>query len=43
VAENPDRYRAMARANHQYARSHFLASQAAARLERVYDAILQRR
>lgn len=39
VAEDPDRYRAMALANHAYARRHFLASQAAARLDAIYDSL----
>lgn len=39
IVENPEDYRAMASANHRYARSHFLASQAAARLEGIYGAI----
>lgn len=36
IAADPDRYRAMSLANHQYACRHFLASQAAAQLQRVY-------
>ena len=39
VAEDRERYRRMARANHEYARTHFLASEAARRLERIYASI----
>lgn len=39
VAQDPDRYRAMSLANHAYARRHFLASQAAARLDAIYDSL----
>lgn len=39
VAQDQKRYRAMASANHHYARTHFLASQAAARLDRLYNAL----
>lgn len=39
IADDPDRYRAMALANHEYARRHFLASQAAARLDAIYGSL----
>lgn len=39
VAEDQERYRRMAHANHQYARTHFRASEAARRLERIYASI----
>lgn len=39
VAQDPEAYRAMASANHDYARRHFLASQAAARLDGIYGKI----
>jgi glycosyltransferase involved in cell wall biosynthesis len=39
IAEDQERYRLMAHANHQYARTHFLASEAARRLERIYASI----
>lgn len=39
IAEDQARYQRMAHANHQYARSRFLASEAARRLENIYASI----
>jgi len=39
IAGDPEHYRQMARANHQYAQDHFLASQAARRLEQIYSSL----
>lgn len=39
IAEDQERYRLMAHANHHYARTHFLASEAAHRLDRLYASI----
>lgn len=39
IFANPQQYCDMAHANHQYAKKHFLASQAAVRLDRIYQQI----
>lgn len=39
VTEDREHYRRMAHANHQYASTHFLASEAARRLDRIYASI----
>ena len=39
ILEDEDRYAEIAQANHRYAGEHFLASQAARRLEKIYQAL----
>jgi glycosyltransferase involved in cell wall biosynthesis len=39
MAEDREHYRRMARANYQYAQTHFLASRAASRIEEIYESI----
>ncbi len=39
IIDDPEHYRKIAQNNHQYAKSHFLASQAARRLENLYSTL----